>query len=264
MIIIRKKTFYIFSLLTFLNTGFIGIFSYRLLMMLNEKVYAEKMLFCAIVVMILLFSITLSTIAFSRRKTRIIEKMAETVKSNGILVDEKFLEFGKIGLNLRVLYNEILEISQKRANRIYFLNKILLFLTNILEENLVITDVKGCVLYSTNNCMELLNIEEKNLAGRNIQDILPEVDLPSILQEVEKEHQIIEIRMESISADAYPIFSQTETTEGFCIIFRKLDIVSSTAKDFRKKYEELKTLVNTETKKVKKGGIKSFFSKKAK
>ncbi len=198
-----------------------GIFSYILLMRYGYKSPAETVFFWALVAFVLLIVVLFYIVIYSRRRVRGMEKIVELVRFNGVLAEDRFSEFGSLGTSLRLLYHEILEVSERRADRIYLLNNMTETLLGFVDEAMLVTDVAGKVLLASPKYIAKYGEQSLNIVGSMITKLYPGLDFKSVFLQAEQTHGSIEYKIADASAVFYPVHGKQNTIDAMCVSFDK-------------------------------------------
>jgi hypothetical protein len=92
----------------------VGAVSYLSLSAVQNKVLAEKMLYFAILAIVLFLLAAIRSLKVSSGYMKSLEKTLELARTNGILPEERLERFGKLGKNLRILYRELADLNEKK------------------------------------------------------------------------------------------------------------------------------------------------------
>lgn len=241
MFFINKVIFTLFMFISFSSLSGIGIASYLFLMKENRKSLAEALLFTAIVGGVLLIVLMLYLIFFSRRKVKNMEKIINIARTNGVLAQERFKEFGALGMSLKILYREILEISERRASRIFLLNNLIENLLGFVNEPLLIVDATGRIMHADEKYIAQFSPEAPLMQDTVIMDLYPKIDFKAIVQEAMHTHTVVEYLLEKDKLYFYPVHGKTNSPDVFCVAFGKISLFSLPKMTITKKTEEKKS-----------------------
>lgn len=205
MIFIRTHQFILFLLLGMLSILLVGAVSYLYLTAVQDKVLAEKMLFFTILAIVFFMLAAIRSFKVSSGYMKSLEKTLELARTNGILPEDRLERFGKLGKNLRILYRELADLNEKKADRISSLNALLANLIEFIDAPIGILDPKGRIVLVSERMLTLHQEFEGSIAGEQINELYPDFDFRSSLLEIQRSHTSVEIDLGKEKGTLYPI-----------------------------------------------------------
>lgn len=205
MIFIRTRQFILFLLLGMLSILLVGAVSYLYLTAVQDKVLAEKMLFFTILAIVFFILAAIRSFKVSSGYMKSLEKTLELARTNGILPEKRLERFGKLGKNLRILYRELADLNEKKADRISSLNALLANLIEFIDAPIGILDPKGRIVLVSERMLTLHQEFEGSIAGEQINELYPDFDFRSSLLEIQRSHTSVEIDLGKEKGTLYPI-----------------------------------------------------------
>lgn len=205
MIFIRTRQFILFLLLGMLSILLVGAVSYLYLTAVQDKVLAEKMLFFTILAIVFFMLAAIRSFKVSSGYMKSLEKTLELARTNGILPEKRLERFGKLGKNLRILYRELADLNEKKADRISSLNALLANLIEFIDAPIGILDPKGRIVLVSERMLTLHQEFEGSIAGEQINELYPDFDFRSSLLEIQRSHTSVEIDLGKEKGTLYPI-----------------------------------------------------------
>lgn len=205
MIFIRTHQFILFLLLGMLSILLVGAVSYLYLTAVQDKVLAEKMLFFTILAIVFFMLAAIRSFKVSSGYMKSLEKTLELARTNGILPEKRLERFGKLGKNLRILYRELADLNEKKADRISSLNALLANLIEFIDAPIGILDPKGRIVLVSERMLTLHQEFEGSIAGEQINELYPDFDFRSSLLEIQRSHTSVEIDLGKEKGTLYPI-----------------------------------------------------------
>lgn len=233
-----------------------GVFAYRTFISEN-KATAEMLLFvflCAALVLCICF---LSIVFYSRQKRSALQRINKLVRVNSGAALKRFGEFGKLGKFLQSFFENILDISEKRANRIVFLDHALRLACSTSSEPFLIVNDSGFIKYVSkgfeSNGFEK-NVTEKNPAGsagnhsgsakKNItgaqfSDLYPDVHYDDIFTDISYSRSERTEKGEKYTFHFFPISERKNEVNGLFVGIEKNTIISAGSETVKQIYENI-------------------------
>lgn len=192
MLTLRKGTLVAFTMTAVaavLGLGVYGYLSSATLEMggaLAAKVSAEQLLYTAV-----LLAIALVSLAFLlfRRGTRVARELDRilVLTQNGLThPGEGLRRLGDLGARIALLVDRLSDLNRKRALKISGLSKLIDFLVDNMERNVLILDRRGEITRCSKKVLRQLGVEKGALAGRMASEVIAGLDYDDIVAELEK------------------------------------------------------------------------------
>lgn len=212
--------------ISFLAVAGIGGTAYRFLLEAGNKVLAERLFFLGLLAggIIVFFFFTLRFRA--RRWIRELDKVVELARMRGELPEERLASLGIIGNSIQSLYREISEVSERRANRIRLLIALTDGLLRFVETPLLVAETTGRILSVSQQVQERFKESSFSPVGRLLNEVFPDLNFKSVLQEAIETHSAVELTLEKETLTFYPLLDRTNTPAYFIVLLGKKKIVS--------------------------------------
>ena len=225
-----------------------GVFAYRAFITEN-KATAEMLLFvflCAALVLCICF---LSIVFYSRQKRSALQRINKLVRVNSGAALKRFGEFGKLGKFLQSFFENILDISEKRANRIVFLDHALRLACSASSEPFLIVNDSGFIKYVSKG-FESKGFEKsgteknsatarKNTAGAQISDLYPDIHYDDIFTEISHSRSERTEKGEKYTFHFFPISERKNEVSGLFVGIEKNTIMSAGSETVKQIYENI-------------------------
>ncbi|PIE97384.1 MAG: hypothetical protein CR988_08125 [Treponema sp.] len=217
----------------------VGIVAYQVLTECNKKASAELLFFVSLCTVILIVICCLSVVFYSRRKNNVLRRIIKTARVNGVVAVKRFSEFGKLGLHMQTLFDAILEVSERRSDKIVYLDNMVRAVFNTVQKPSLVVDNRGIIQYFSNGYRKLMDTKEKNILGEHISSIYRELGFEEIIKHIEKVHSDYNIKTESHNFDFFPIFSNNDTLSALYIVIEKNTILTAGGNAVKQIYENI-------------------------
>ena len=225
-----------------------GVFAYRAFITEN-KATAEMLLFvflCAALVLCICF---LSIVFYSRQKRSALQRINKLVRVNSGAALKRFGEFGKLGKFLQSFFENILDISEKRANRIVFLDHAIRLACSASSEPFLIVNDSGLIKYVSKGFESKgfeKNVTEKNsaaakknTAGAQFSDLYPDVHYDDIFTEISYSRSERIEKGEKYTFHFFPISERKNEVSGLFVGIEKNTIMSAGSETVKQIYENI-------------------------
>lgn len=225
-----------------------GVFAYRTFITEN-KATAETLLFvflCAALVLCICF---LSIVFYSRQKRSALQRINKLVRVNSGAALKRFGEFGKLGKFLQSFFENILDISEKRANRIMFLDHAIRLACSASSEPFLIVNDSGLIKYVSKGFESKgfeKNVTEKNsaaakknTAGAQFSDLYPDVHYDDIFTEISYSRSERIEKGEKYTFHFFPISERKNEVSGLFVGIEKNTIMSAGSETVKQIYENI-------------------------
>ena len=225
-----------------------GVFAYRAFITEN-KATAEMLLFvflCAALVLCICF---LSIVFYSRQKRSALQRINKLVRVNSGAALKRFGEFGKLGKFLQSFFENILDISEKRANRIVFLDHAIRLACSASSEPFLIVNDSGFIKYVSKGFESKgfeKNVTEKNSAaakknitGAQFSDLYPDIHYDDIFTDISYSHSERTEKGEKYTFHFFPISERKNEVSGLFVGIEKNTIMSAGSETVKQIYENI-------------------------
>ena len=225
-----------------------GVFAYRAFITEN-KATAEMLLFvflCAALVLCICF---LSIVFYSRQKRSALQRINKLVRVNSGAALKRFGEFGKLGKFLQSFFENILDISEKRANRIVFLDHAIRLACSASSEPFLIVNDSGLIKYVSKGFESKgfeKNVTEKNsaaakknIAGAQFSDLYPDIHYDDIFTEISHSRSERTEKGEKYTFHFFPISERKNEVSGLFVGVEKNTIMSAGSETVKQIYENI-------------------------
>ena len=239
MLFISVSVFVFFIVCILAGVAGMGIRAYLLFMEYGEKATAEVFFYIAVCTTLLIFAFIISIVLYSRRKQNMIKRMVKMARVNGVLAVQRFSELGKLGEHLTVLFQEVLSLSEKRANRIVYLDNAVESLLPFVDKPIFLVDRTGSIQYVSDNMLKVMGLEGKILSGTHVEEVFPELSFPEVAKEVERRFSEYEVKLEKVTLSFSPVFGKESSVSGLFVIVKKNTILTAGGSAMKNLYDSL-------------------------
>jgi hypothetical protein len=224
MLVVSLISITIFFLLAMLGIAGIGFSGWYYLLQFGEKQHGEIILYITIIALCIFLLIWINILFHSFKRIHTIEKMIDLARVNGIVDGERFDTFGKLGFELKMLYNEIINISEQRAQRLFFMDSLSAAVFEVINEKIIAVDIKGAILYAGQKAIpkkDAFPLSEKGLA---ITELIPDFDFAEAASRATREHSAVTVSLHAVtSMVCIPIFGRDNSPNGFLLLLDNLE-----------------------------------------
>ena len=208
---------------------------------------------CAALVLCICF---LSIVFYSRQKRSALQRINKLVRVNSGAALKRFGEFGKLGKFLQSFFENILDISEKRANRIVFLDHAIRLACSASSEPFLIVNDSGFIKYVSKGFeskgFEKIGTEKnsagsarkpaavkKNTAGAQFSDLYPDVHYDDIFTEISHSRSERTEKGEKYTFHFFPISERKNEVSGLFVGIEKNTIMSAGSETVKQIYENI-------------------------
>ncbi len=226
MLCITSKIVVLFYCLSIIFLGGIGISSYIFLTKLSQKQSAELLLFCAIVSVLILSVIFFGMLIRAKHRTRTLQNLLHKISVGGNLDGNKLKSFGDFGANILALVHEIQDVSEKRAQRIRYLNAALRYLVEKSNNALLLLDSEGTIMQVSEEFVSKFtkNNSAENICGTSIEQFYADSPFLLLAQEMAQTKRDFSVSTENYTIHFTPLFSENTMPDGFFAIIQKTSV----------------------------------------
>jgi transcriptional regulator with PAS, ATPase and Fis domain len=212
-------------------TGAGGIIAYRFLASDYRVEEARIVFFCALVAMILLAFLYIVMIVRAKKRTDDLKHVLDLAREGGKIDERRFDNFGSLGTELRILFNETEELSLKRAQRIKYLNNAVTAILSEADMPILLLDSEGNVVHVSPVYFDRYSEPGKSgeVYGSNIEKLHPEVTFLTLSREAVKTHSDVTVKTESFNMKLQPVFTTNPEPDGYIAVFEKAGIMAKAA-----------------------------------
>ncbi len=240
MIFLSIKIFVFLMLCAVGCVAGVGIYTYMLFMAAGSKATAEIIFFISVCVVLVLSAGFLSAITYSKRKRRELNRITKMARVNGVIAAERFSKFGRFGIQLQSLFEDILRVSEMRSVRIAYLNNAVSVVCNHTPLPMLIVDITGTIQYVSNGYIKKISDEEKSIVGMHLLDVYSEINFEEVLSKIEKSGSEYTVKTEKLVFNFLPIFSKENLPAGVLVTIEKSSLLSQGSSAVKQLYESVK------------------------
>ncbi|MGI5172028.1 hypothetical protein H0R92_00280 [Treponema sp. OMZ 840] len=213
-----------------------GITAYRFFITEN-KISAENFLFISICAALFLCLCFASVIIYSRQRRSALYRINKLVRVNSAAAIKRFSEFGKLGKFFQSFFENILDISERRAQRIVFLDRALHLVCGESNENIAIVNDVGEIKYAAKGFEKSNNLEQGN--GTHFADLYPGIQYDDIFTTVSYSRTEHIEKGEKHTFRFFPVCEKNNNVRGLFVIVEKNTIISSGSETVKQLYENM-------------------------
>ncbi len=241
MILVRKRMVIMVILLAGTFILFLGIRGYLLIkdfsFLTKEEVKfnSENILYISIIGTAAILVLLLVILLKSRNVSRELDKIIELTRVGNFSPAESLKKIGKLGEKIRLLYFQLSELNARKSLKISSMSGINTFLLNNIDLPVVITDVTGKIGEVSRRYLKKYKAEKIDIIGKNIADVVSEIDFQDIVAGMEREHTLIEVDEVKEQVSFYPVFNRNNELSNIVCIRGKESIYSDIARKTEEK-----------------------------
>lgn len=223
MIFVKKRSLVCFLAITVIFFGALGIASFICLSRANAKYQAELIFFCTIVSITFLIGLFIALVYYASFRTKRMSSLLNRLNAGGY-IDMKHLEsFGAFGSQILNIINGLQEVSQKRVQRITFLNEALSKLLLDITDARLFLGSRGTIIRASLEFFDMVKVEagQDPLKGSSINRFQLERPFSALAQEMAIKRDPITVNAKDYIITFTPVFSENEVPDGFYAVFRE-------------------------------------------
>ncbi|MEW5814485.1 MAG: hypothetical protein AB1798_03685 [Spirochaetota bacterium] len=215
MILINKKSAFIFIILTIMlifSLGLIGYFSFAKAKNFSPdgvKFVAEELLFISIVSSVILILLYAWIIIRSRNILNELDKVIKVYRNGGFTPAASFKKLGKIGRKIELLYHELDALNEKKSLKISALAELNEFFVNNIKLPLLVADASGVIVQASSELLDKLGLNKGDLLNNLIDNVFPNLSYQSIILELERKKSEVMEKFGSKALAFYPILNKS-------------------------------------------------------
>lgn len=225
---------FLFVFSTGLSLG-MGIIGYRSFV-LQDKISAENFLFTAICAVLLLCLCFVSIMIYSRQRRSALYRINKLVRVNSAAAIKRFGEFGKLGKFFQSFFENILDISERRGQRIVFLDQALRLICGETNENIAIVNDLGEIKYAARGFEKSNNLEQSTQSVQ-FNDLFPEIPYTDIFTTVSYSRTEHVEKGDKHTFRFFPVCEKNNNVRGLFVIVEKNTVISSSGDTVKQLYE---------------------------
>lgn len=245
MIIIPRIKFLIITLLSLSGMIFLGLTGYRYIASF-DKAGGESFFYTSLVITVFITVLFLQSILRSRNISKQMDRLIHLSSMGEFSPGTSLKRLGKLGDQIDSLYYHLNSINKKRALKIRSQASLIDFITTNSQIPVITTDPAGKILYVSKQFMDKNNVSRSGISGKSIDQFLPNLDVRSLCEEMDKTHTFSEYKGVKDTVEIYPVTDIYGETAYLVFIFGKHRIQFSLAHDSKQQsvYSFLKKVVS--------------------
>ncbi len=210
MVVQSKKAQFLllfFSLAFALSLGIVGYIVVQKVPSAAEeegKLYAELLLYLSILFAVLLAALYIFIFIRNKNILKELDKIIEMSAYNNFSPVQSLRRLAAIGEKIGQIYKNVSLISEKRALKISTLHNLTQFLLNNIALPVIVTDVRGAVIYLSKQFREKYP-EQSGLISTSVVNFIPEFKIQRALDHFDKNFPTVETRLGKTELTIYPV-----------------------------------------------------------
>lgn len=211
MILINRFLLIMLAFLIIALTLFAGWFGYISIinspeLSSEDLIYqAERFLFYSLITVVILITGFLTLLFRSIHVDRKLDRIIEMSRNSDIYPEKHFVGIGPLGERLKKIFSQINNLNIRKTLKISALSRLNEFIMNNITIPLLVTDVTGRILYSSNTFIEKLESTRADLIQKQIETFLPDLNVPTLMIELSRKPIPIEREANKYKFTCYPI-----------------------------------------------------------
>ena len=217
-----------FFVLAMASVCTVGVMGYVYLGGSGEKQPSELVFFCALVAAIALLVLFVLLVHHARRRTRALQRLIAKVGAGGYIARDELSAFGEFGSNIMALVKEIQDVSDKRSQRIKYLNSALGAIMADSEKAVLLLDAAGTISMASPEFFSKCTKPEEQggIYGSNVERFGLEEPFPQLAQKMSHSRTEMTVNTSEWSIRFIPIFSTNALPDGFFAFLQKNSMFS--------------------------------------
>ena len=217
-----------FFVLSLASAGTVGIMSYVYLSGGREKQHAELVFYCALLAVIVLLVVFVFIVSHARSRTRALQRLLTKVSAGGYIHREELSAFGAFGNSLLALVKEIQDVSDRRAQRIKYLNSAIIALMTDSDKAILLLDAAGTITQASPEFFTKCTKPEEQggIYGSNVDRFGLDEPFPQLAQKMAHSRTEMTVNTSEWSIRFIPIFGTNSLPDGFFAIVQKANVFS--------------------------------------
>ena len=217
-----------FFVLAMASVCTVGVMGYVYLGGSGEKQPSELVFFCALVAVIVLLVVFVFIVSHARSRTRALHRLLTKVSAGGYIHREELSAFGAFGNSLLALVKEIQDVSDRRAQRIKYLNSAIIALMTDSDKAILLLDAAGTITQASPEFFTKCTKPEEQggIYGSNVERFGLEEPFPQLAQKMSHSRTEMTVNTSEWSIRFIPIFSTNALPDGFFAFLQKNSMFS--------------------------------------
>ena len=217
-----------FFVLAMASVCTVGVMGYVYLGGCGEKQPSELVFFCALVAAIALLVLFVLLVHHARRRTRALQRLIAKVGAGGYIARDELSAFGEFGSNIMALVKEIQDVSDKRSQRIKYLNSALGAIMADSEKAVLLLDAAGTISMASPEFFSKCTKPEEQggIYGSNVERFGLEEPFPQLAQEMSHSRDEMTVTTDEWTIRFIPVFSTNALPDGFFAFLQKANVFS--------------------------------------
>lgn len=232
MVLVRRRNLLLFLFLALAGQAALGVRSYLLLRRAQPggRLQAEEALFLALVACLAVGAVFLWLFLRNRRVLRELDKIVDLARQGSYSFEESLRRLGPLGERVQAINLRLGELNEMKTLKISALTGINAFLVNNAPLPLIITDVIGRVNDLSPAAAERLKAEKSAVRGKNLAELLPELDFAEVVSRLEKEHTEVKLPRGKELRAFYPILNRDSQLANVVCVLGSANVLSDTSR----------------------------------
>lgn len=204
MLLIRPRTAVLVILVSIASTLAAALWSYSYNAAEGRKGPAETMLFIGLAACAAELLLAAGMAAESRRRRTDLDSVAELVRSGGNLPYDRLERFGPVGERIRLIFQDISDVSERKSARIAALTGLLRAVLESVEIPMLVVGLDGRVVEASHGARSDERFADLRVGHSRLVDFFADADPGSVLQEADRSHAAVELKDGGL---LYPVYS---------------------------------------------------------
>jgi PAS domain-containing protein len=172
------------------------------------KLWAENSFFLSLLGGVLVIVVGALILRRSRNVLRELDKARDLARYASFSSSGSLRRLGGLGEKIRLLYLQLTELNDKKSLKISTLAGVIDFFLQAGDLPLVIADVTGKITQVSRKYLEAYKLDQLDLAGKYLSEIIPDLVWQELVARLEKEHRALKSGAAKESPVFYPVFNR--------------------------------------------------------
>jgi PAS domain-containing protein len=187
----------------------------------ERKAAAERLLFVGFVVSLALLAGAGAVFTRSIYLSRRLDKLSEMTRMGGHSPAPALSRMGELGRRIRRLYEELLEISDRKSDKISALTAANETVLRVTARPVAILDARAVVLRANRAMLELLQRQPSEVVGSSAEELFEDAGVSAALERLTTVREEISLAWREAHISLIPVYGRGGTLSyGVCVVER--------------------------------------------
>ncbi|MDO9528714.1 MAG: PAS domain-containing protein [Syntrophales bacterium] len=156
------------------------------------KYELENFIFASVVILLIVLLFFINFVRMSDNVLKRLDKMVELSQYGKYDITQHLDEMGQIGKRVKYLLFHLNNLNEMKTVKISSLSRVSDFLVDRADEEMFILDCRGTIINCSEKLAKEVEVNKKDINGKNIKDFFKQVDFENIYRELESKRSKID------------------------------------------------------------------------